>query len=235
MTTAPPDFPTTDRTTIGRAPERGSSRRDVAYAILDEALVCHVGVSTDRGPVVIPTTFARIGDDLVIHGAPAATWLRSTSKGTPVCVTVTLIDGLVLARSTFHHSMNYRSVVVFGDAVPVTDRDEKAVALDAFVERMIPGRVAEVRPTTEEELRTTLVVRVPLAEASTKIRTGGANDDPADAGGPGWAGVVPLAATAGRAVVADDVAPEARTPPASVRAFVARHRGPASETETVVG
>lgn len=214
-------FSPTERTRIGRAPERGTDDRNVAYEILDEALVCHVGLSTEHGPVVIPTTFARLGDDLVLHGAPPATWLRSTGKETPVCVTVTLLDGVVLARSTFHHSMNYRSVVIFGTATPVTEREAKLAALDAFVDRMLPGRVAEVRPTTEEELRTTLVVRIPLDEASTKIRAGGPKDDPDDVGGPGWAGVVPLRLSAGMPEVADDVAASTEVP-GSVATFRGR-------------
>ena len=218
-------FPDTERTSIGRSPDRGTRDRATAYAILDEALLCHVGLTTDAGPVVIPTTFTRVGDDLVLHGAPAATWLRATGKGTPVCVTVTLLDGMVIARSAFHHSMNYRSVVVFGTAEPIGDPDEKEAALDALVDRLIPGRVAEIRSSTDEELRTTLVVRIPLAEASTKIRVGGPNDDPADAGGPGWAGVVPLSIAAGAPQAAPDVAAGTSTP-TSVAALVDRHTPP---------
>ena len=185
-------FPRTERTTIGRSPERGSDDRSVAEAILDEGLLCHVALTTDRGPVVIPTTYARRGGELLIHGSPAASWLRATGKGTPVCVTVTLVDGLVLARSTFHHSMNYRSVVVFGTAEPITEHAEKAAALDAIVEHVVPGRTAEVRPTRDDEVRGTLVVRLLLAEASTKVRTGGPIDDEADVGLVDvWAGVLP--------------------------------------------
>jgi nitroimidazol reductase NimA-like FMN-containing flavoprotein (pyridoxamine 5'-phosphate oxidase superfamily) len=185
-------LPRTERTTIGRSPERGSSERAVAEAILDEGVLCHVGLVADHGPVVIPTTYARRGDELLIHGSPAATWLRATGKGSPVCVTVTLLDGLVLARSTFHHSMNYRSVVMFGTAEPITDHGEKARALDAIVEHVVPGRTAEVRPMREDEVRSTLVVRLRLDEASTKVRTGGPIDDEADVGAVDvWAGVVP--------------------------------------------
>jgi hypothetical protein len=191
-------FPVTERTTIGRSPERGSPDRAAAEAILDEGLLCHIGITTDHGPVVIPTTYARRGSELLIHGSPAATWLRSVGKGTPVCVTVTLVDGLVLARSTFHHSMNYRSVVVFGTAEPITDHDEKARALDAIVEHIVPGRTAEVRPMREDEVRTTLVVRLPLDEASTKVRTGPPKDDDADLGLTDvWAGVLPCTLTFG--------------------------------------
>jgi uncharacterized protein len=186
-------FPRTERTTIGRAPERGTHDRTVAEAILDEGMLCHVGLVTEHGPVVIPTTYARRGDELLIHGSPAATWLRATGKGEPVCVTVTLLDGLVLARSTFHHSMNYRSVVVFGRAEPITDHDEKAAALDAIVEHIVPGRTAEVRPMRDDEIRSTLVVRLGLDEASTKVRTGGPIDDEADVDQVDvWAGVIPI-------------------------------------------
>lgn len=185
-------FPRTERTTIGRSPERGTDDRSAAEAILDEGMLCHVGLATDHGPVVIPTTYARRGDELLIHGSPAATWLRATSKGTPVCVTVTLLDGLVLARSTFHHSMNYRSVVVFGTAQPIADHAEKAAALDAIVEHVVPGRTAEVRPMRDDEVRSTLVVRLRLDEASTKVRAGGPIDDESDVGLTDvWAGVIP--------------------------------------------
>jgi nitroimidazol reductase NimA-like FMN-containing flavoprotein (pyridoxamine 5'-phosphate oxidase superfamily) len=194
-------FPRTERTTIGRSPDRGTDDRAAAEAILDEGMLCHVGLATDHGPVVIPTTYARRGDELLIHGSPAATWLRATGKGTPVCVTVTLIDGLVLARSTFHHSMNYRSVVVFGTAEPISDHAEKAAALDAIVEHVVPGRTTEVRPMRDDEIRSTLVVRLPLEEASTKVRAGGPIDDDADLGLTDvWAGVLPSGLTFGEPV-----------------------------------
>lgn len=215
MSTEPERFPVTERTTIGRSPDRGTDDRTVAEAILDEGLICHVGLATEHGPVVIPTTYARRSRELLIHGSPAATWLRSAAKGTPVCVTVTLVDGLVLARSTFHHSMNYRSVVVFGTAQPVTDHGEKAAALDAIVEHVVPGRTAEVRPMRDDEVRTTLVLRLALDEASTKIRAGGPIDDEADLGLTDvWAGVVPAALTFGDAQPDELAAPLA--PPRSV-------------------
>jgi nitroimidazol reductase NimA-like FMN-containing flavoprotein (pyridoxamine 5'-phosphate oxidase superfamily) len=208
-------FPVTDRTTIGRSPERGSRDRATAESILDEGLLCHVGISTDHGPVVIPTTYARRGDELLIHGSPAATWLRSTGKGTPVCVTVTHVDGLVLARSAFHHSMNYRSVVVFGTAEPITDPAEKASALDAIVEHVVPGRTAEVRPTRDDEIAKTLVLRLLLAEASVKIRTGDPIDEEPDYDLPGiWAGVVPMTTTFGTPI-ADDRLPDGVPAPPS--------------------
>jgi uncharacterized protein len=210
---------TTERTTIGRLPERGTSDRDAAHAILDEGVVCHVGLGTPHGPVVIPTTYARRGDEVLVHGSPAATWLRSLGKGTPMCLTVTLLDGLVLARSAFHHSMNYRSVVVFGTAEAITDPAEKAAALDAIVDHVVPGRMAEVRPTTDEELRATLVVRLPLDEASVKVRTGGPNDDEADLERTDlWAGIVPTQLGFGTPVPAGDV-PADLAPPPSVLGY----------------
>jgi len=209
----------TARTAIGRLPERGTDDRAAAHAILDEGFVCHVGLATDHGPVVIPTTYARRGDDLVLHGSPAATWLRATGKGTPVCVTVTLVDGLVLARSAFHHSVNYRSVVVFGEAEAITDPEEKAAALDALVEHVVPGRTAEVRPTRDDEVRGTLVVRLPLDEASVKVRTGGPKDDEPDLARTDiWAGVLPMATSVSAPVPADDVPPSLGPPP-SVAAY----------------
>lgn len=212
----PEQFPVTDRTTIGRAPERGTRDRDAAHAILDEGLLCHVGLAGPEGPVVIPTTYARRGDELLIHGSPAATWLRRAKGGTPLCVTVTLLDGLVLARSTFHHSMNYRSVVVFGTAEAITDHDEKAAALDAIVEHVVPGRTAEVRPMRDDEVRGTLVLRLPLEEASTKVRTGGPVDDDADLGATDvWAGVLPVTLAFG-SPEPDRLVPDALSPPHSV-------------------
>lgn len=191
-------FPATDRTTIGRSPGRGTRDRATANAILDEGLICHVGLTADHGPVVIPTTYARRGDELLIHGSPAATWLRAAGKGTPVCVTITHVDGLVLARSGFHHSMNYRSIVVFGTAEAITDHGDKAAALDAIVEHIVPGRTPEVRPMTDDEITKTLVLRLPLDEASVKVRGGGPIDDDEDYDLPGvWAGVIPMTTTFG--------------------------------------
>ena len=225
--TSPSDaFPATERTTIGRHPERGTDSRAEAYEILDEGLVVHVGMATEAGPVVLPTTYARVGDDLVLHGAPAATWLRALRHGASVCATVTLLDGLVLARSAFHHSMNYRSVVVFGVPEAVLDPEAKRLALDALVEHIVPGRSPEVRPPTEAEVAGTLVVRIPLAEASTKIRRGGPVDDDADLDRADlWAGVLPLVLTAGEPIPAADLrGPAAELPvPASVVGYQ-RHR-----------
>lgn len=215
-TATPGEFPDTDRTTIGRSPNRGTKDRARANAILDEGLICHVGLTADHGPVVIPTTYARRGDELLIHGSPAATWLRSAGKGTPVCVTITHVDGLVLARSGFHHSMNYRSVVVFGNAEPITEHADKAAALDAIVEHLVPGRTPEIRPMTDEEITKTLVLRLPLAEASVKIRDGGPIDDDEDYDlSDVWAGVIPMTTTFGVPIDDERLLPGIGVPPSA--------------------
>jgi len=185
----------TDRTRIRRLPERGNYDPAVIHAILDEALICHVGFVIDGRPVVIPTIHARVGDHLYFHGSPAAGMLRTLRGGVDACVTVTLLDGLVLARSAFHHSMNYRSVVVFGKAEEVVDREEKIRVLDKLVEHVCRGRSADARRPNESELKQTLVLRIPIAEASAKIRTGPPKDDEEDYALPIWAGVLPLALT----------------------------------------
>ena len=161
-------------------------------SILDEGLVCHVGFVDEGQPFVVPTTYARWGDRLVIHGSAASRMLKALAAGAPACVTVTLLDGLVLARSTFHHSMNYRSVVVLGRAIEITEPEEKRRALDAVVEHVAPGRVAGVRAPTEVEMRATRVVALALDEASAKVRTGPPKDDEADYALPVWAGELPL-------------------------------------------
>lgn len=183
----------TDRTRHRRLPDRGSFDRDVVNGIIDEALSCHVGFAVDGRPWVIPTIHARVDDQLYLHGALANHMLRTLGSGIEACVTMTLIDGLVLARSAFHHSMNYRSVLVFGRAALVDDDREKAAALDALVEHVVPGRGADARPPTASELRRTLVLRLPITEASAKIRTGGPVDDEEDLALSVWAGVVPCA------------------------------------------
>lgn len=183
----------TGRTTLRRHPERGEPDRAALHALLDEALVCHVGLATEEGPVVIPTTHARLGDQLLLHGSPASRLLRGAAReGVPVCVTVTLVDGLVLARSAFHHSVNYRSAVVFGHATPIEDPTAKAEALHRLVEHVVPGRMADARPPSTKELAGTLVLSLPLDEASVKVRTGPPIDDEADLDLPVWAGVLPL-------------------------------------------
>jgi nitroimidazol reductase NimA-like FMN-containing flavoprotein (pyridoxamine 5'-phosphate oxidase superfamily) len=190
----------TSRTKVKRLPDRGRYDRQTIYAILDEALICHVGFVIDGQPYVIPTGFARIGDDLYIHGSAASRMIRNLSKGIDVCVTVTLIDGLVLARSAFHHSINYRSVVILGKAELVEDADLKDKALEAFTEHMIPGRWAEVRWPTELELKATSVLRLPIEEASAKIRTGDPKDDEEDYEMSVWAGVLPFSMATGKPI-----------------------------------
>lgn len=193
----------TDRTTVKRLPKRGNYDRDTIHAILDEALICHVGFVVDGAPVVIPTIHTRIDDTLYFHGSAASRMLRSLRDGVEACVCVTLLDGLVLARSAFHHSMNYRSAVVFGTATEVVDREEKLRVLDAIVEHVARGRSRDVRKPTEPELKQTLVLALPINEASAKIRTGPPIDDDEDYALPIWAGVLPLKLTP-QAPLADD-------------------------------
>jgi nitroimidazol reductase NimA-like FMN-containing flavoprotein (pyridoxamine 5'-phosphate oxidase superfamily) len=184
------------RTTVRRQRQRGAYDAATIEAILDEALICHVGAVVDGAPVVLPTVHARRDRTLYLHGAPANALLRA-GDGAEVCVTATLVDGLVLARSAFHHSVNYRSVVVRGPARAVTDPEEQRAALDALVEHVAPGRTAETRPPSDEELRTTLVLAVGLDEASAKVRTGPPLDEPEDHALPHWAGELPLTVVAG--------------------------------------
>ncbi len=182
----------TERTTLKRLPKRGHFERETINAILDEAFICHVGFVVDGQPYVIPTGFARVGDKMYIHGSAASRMLRNLAEGIDVCITVTLLDGLVLARSAFHHSMNYRSVVILGKAEMVVGADEKNKALKAFTEHIVPGRWADVRWPTELELKATTVLRLPISEASAKIRTGPPIDDDEDYAMDVWAGVLPL-------------------------------------------
>ena len=198
--TRPATLPVTDRTRVRRLPARGVFDRAALYAILDEAFVCHVAFAVDGQPYAMPTGYARIGDALYVHGSAASRMVRQLSSGVDVCVTVTIVDGLVLARSAFHHSMNYRSAVVLGRARLVTERDEKLAALRGFTDHVVPGRWAELRPITDQELKGTAVLTLPIEEASAKVRTGGPLDDAEDLRWPVWAGVVPLTTTAGEPV-----------------------------------
>ncbi|GHA15604.1 pyridoxamine 5'-phosphate oxidase family protein [Streptomyces echinoruber] len=185
----------TDRTVPTRSAQRASYDKEVVHAILDEGRVCHLGFVRDGAPVVLPTLYGRVGERLYVHGSTGSRPLRMAGQagpGLPVCLTVTLVDGLVLARSAFHHSVNYRSVVVHGVARQVTDPEEKRAALDALVDHVVPGRAADARPANAKELAATAVLRLDLAEVSAKIRTGGANDEPEDLSLPHWAGVLPL-------------------------------------------
>ena len=203
----------TEHTEVRRTPERGSYDREVVNEILDEGIVAHVGlVSRDR-PVVIPMVYGRDGDVLYLHGSPASRLMRASKGGTQLCVTVTLLDGLVLARSPLHHSANFRSVVVMGEATEVTDLDEKSRVLDLITDHVVPGRMAEVRPNTEKELRATLVVSLPIDEASAKIRTGPPVDDEEDYALDHWAGVIPLGISVGEPEPDPRLTPGISTPP----------------------
>ncbi|HEY1272455.1 MAG TPA: pyridoxamine 5'-phosphate oxidase family protein [Terriglobales bacterium] len=182
----------TARTRVTREAERGVYDREAAYGILDEGFICHVGFVVDGQPFVIPTSYGRGGDDLFIHGSAASRMLRGLKGGIPLCLTVTLLDGLVLARSVFNHSMNYRSVVVLGTATAVEDEVEKLAALRVLSEHILPGRWDDARPPNQRELKATLVMRLPITEFSAKIRTGPPIDDEADYEFPTWAGVLPL-------------------------------------------
>lgn len=210
MTTA---YPPTSRTTPSRLPDRVGYDRDTVHAVLDEALVCHVGFVVDGRPVVLPQLHARVDDVLYLHGSTGARGMRAASgEGLDVCVTVTLLDGLVLSRSAFNHSMNYRSVVALGRATVVDDATEKAAALDALVEAIVTGRSAATRPPTRKELAATTVLRLALEEVSVKVRTGGPNDDDEDLGLPHWAGVLPLTTVPGVPDPAADLAPGIAVP-----------------------
>jgi len=188
-------LPQTSRTTLKRLPGRGSHDRETINRILDEGFICHVGFVINGQPFVIPTGYARDGDRLLIHGSQASRMLRELKGGTDVCVTVTLIDGLVLARSAFHHSLNYRSAVIFGNARLVDKADEKLAALYALSEHIVPGRWPEAREPNEAELRQTTVLELPIDEASAKVRTGPPLDDEEDYAMNIWAGVLPMQLT----------------------------------------
>ncbi len=190
----------TARTCVVREPHRGVYDRETAYRILDEGFVCHVGFVADGQPYVIPTSYGRSGDNLYMHGSVASRLLRHMKDGAPICVTVTLLDGLVLARAVFNHSMNYRSVVVLGKATLVEDPPEKLEALRVLAEHIIPGRWADARQPNEREMKQTAVLKLPIEEFSAKIRTGPPIDDEEDYSFPTWAGVVPLRLTMGEPI-----------------------------------
>lgn len=195
--TAAGDLQITGRTGHRRLKERGTHDRDIVNAILDEGLMCHVGVVDGGTPVVTPMAYARVDDHLYLHGAPANRTLRLVADGGAACVTVSLVDALVLARSAFHHSMNYRCVMLFGTGQAVTDPKEKLAASAALVEHMAPGRSGHVRLPNESELRSTLIARFAIEEGSAKIRTGGVKEDDEDLGLPIWAGIIPFAIVPG--------------------------------------
>lgn len=209
MTTS---FPQTERTTLKRLPKRGVYDRELVYEILDEGFICHVSFAVDGQPFVIPTGYARIDDRLFIHGSQVSRMLRTLAQGIDVCVAVTLVDGLVLARSAFHHSVNYRSVVIFGRATMVEEKEAKLAALFAFSEHVIAGRWDDVREPTDQELKATTVLSLPLLEVSAKVRKGPPIDDEEDYVMDVWAGVVPLQLVAG-APISDPRLPKHIEPP----------------------
>lgn len=200
-----------EMTRIQRLPERAVEDKETIYSILDEGLVCHVAYVTDGRPVVIPTLYARDGDQLILHGSTTSGFVRAVRAGSPLSIAVTHLDGIVVARSGFHSSANYRSVVIHGSG-RILEGEEHETALDSVVEALIPGRLNDIRPPTETELKQTAAISVPLDEMSAKVRTGGPHDDPEDMGSDVWAGVVPLQVTAGEASPADDLAPGIETP-----------------------
>jgi hypothetical protein len=198
--TSPPDFVPTPRTRVRRLHERGRYDRDTVFAILDAALVCHVGYVIDGLPYVTPTLFWREGEHLYWHGSSASRMLRRHSEGIPVCLTVSHVDGLVLARSGFHHSLNYRAVMAFGTAAVVADNAQKTAGLNRFVERLYPGRNRQIRPISPQELKATTLMSMVIDEVSAKLRTGGPVDDEADYALDCWAGVIPVETRIGAAI-----------------------------------
>lgn len=202
----------TERTVPSRNRSRASYDRDLVHSILDEAYVCHLGFVRDGAPIVLPTLYGRIGERLYVHGSTGSRPARMADPGLPVCLTVTHVDGLVLARSAFHHSINYRSVVVHGTAHQVTDPDELREALDALVDQVVPGRSYDSRPANAKELAATAVLRLDLAEVSAKVRTGGPNDEPQDLDLPYWSGVVPVATRYGTPIPAETLAADVALP-----------------------
>lgn len=195
-----PNFPVTARNRVRRMPKRGHYDRSTVHAIIDEALVCHVAFAVNGEPTVIPTLHARRGEELLLHGARTSRLLRHVAEGNPVSVAMTLIDGIVLARSIFHHSMNYRSVVLHGTGKLLESNDEKLSALEAFAEHIARGRWVDTRPPTRKELKATSVVSIPIDLAAAKIRTGPPMDEDEDYSLPFWAGVLPLSLQPGKAV-----------------------------------
>ncbi|MFC0849586.1 pyridoxamine 5'-phosphate oxidase family protein [Streptomyces noboritoensis] len=205
----------TERTVPTRSRERASYDRELVHGILDEGYVCHLGFVRDGAPVVLPTLYGRIGERLYVHGSTGSRPLRMTGKADPglaVCLTVTHVDGLVLARSAFHHSINYRSVVVHGTAYEVTDPEERRTALGALVDQVVPGRSYDSRQANAKELAATAVIRLDLNEVSAKVRTGGPNDEPEDSALPHWTGVLPVVRGYGTPIPAADLDPSVELP-----------------------
>lgn len=212
-TTTP--YTPTNRTVPSRGRDRATYDRELVHSVLDAAYLCHLGFIRDGAPVVLPTLFGRVGERLYVHGSTGSRPLLAAGKADPglaVCLTVTHVDGLVLARSAFHHSINYRSVVVHGTARTVTDPEERRIALDAIVDQVVPGRSRDSRPADAKELAATAVIRLDLDEVSAKVRTGGPNDEPEDLALPYWAGVVPLTRGHAAPEPADDLDPAIAVP-----------------------
>lgn len=211
------EFTPTERTQIRRKPDRGTYDRELIYRILDEAFVCSVGFIADGQPVVVPTNYVRVGDRLFLHGSTASRLMRTLGSGAPFCLSVTLLDGIVLSPTATGHSVNYRSVVVMGKAEPIEEPAAKLAAMRDFVEYVIRGRWADVRPPSEQELKATMVLSVPLVEASAKVRKGFAIDDDKEYGGMAWTGVIPCKWQAGEPV------PDPRGNPDSILPANVRH------------
>lgn len=197
--------PRSDRTKVRRLPERAVYDREVVDSVLDEALICFVGLVHDGHPIVVPTIHARVGETLYLHGSPGSRVLRAMRRGTEVCVSAAIVDGLVVARTPFHNSMNYRSVVLYGVPRLVDERDEKWTALEAITEHVVPGRWDDSRPPNEKEFKGTLIVAVSLEEASAKVRSSGPKDEPEDYDLPYWAGVVPVQTVFGEPIVDEEL------------------------------
>jgi nitroimidazol reductase NimA-like FMN-containing flavoprotein (pyridoxamine 5'-phosphate oxidase superfamily) len=217
------DIIQTERTRLRRLPKRGAFDRETVYSILDEAFICHIGFTVDEQPYVIPTAFGRVDDVLYIHGSSASRMLRTLSKEINMCFTATLIDALVLARSAFHHSINYRSVVVLGNSTLVTEDDEKNKALEAITNHIVPGRWYDVRWPNELELKATSVLKLPIEEASAKLRTGPPIDDEEDYAMNIWAGILPVELETG-APIDDDRLDNGAVPPNNITNYTRKFR-----------
>lgn len=206
-------FEPTPRTRVKRIPDRGSYDRALIHAILDEGMICHVGIVSEGQPFVVPMAYARRGETLLLHGSSASRLLKSLAAGVPACVTVTHVDALVIARSTFHHSMNYRSVMVLGTATPILEREAKLQALADLVEHLVPGRGPDARGPNEQELKATMILEFPLAEVSAKVRSGPPLDEEEDMGLPHWAGLIPMTTVFGAPVASPDLTTGGAAPP----------------------
>ena len=207
-----PQLSTSQRSKLRRIPQRGSQERELIYSILDEALIAHVGFANDHQPFVIPMVYGRKGDRLYLHGSPVSRLLKTLATGVDVCINVTILDGLVIARSLYHHSMNYRSVVLFGKAQPIEDNQEKMTALKAITEQAIAGRWQEARIPNSQELKATNILSFEIVEGSAKVRTGAPVDEPKDYSLPYWAGELPLKITAGKPIADPKLASEINIP-----------------------